>query len=107
MSFAASAGPDLGGQEPEEEDNRDSVLVPPAVDKTYDRLINYVTISILSLVLFLILRRRTVASRFGLCPPISIGECLDRVLGVGPELAQAQDFLARVLMLRRLLRSCV
>ena len=58
-----------------------------------DSLIRF-TISILSFVLFLILRRRTGASRLGLCPPIYIGECLDRVLGVGPELAQAQDTLA-------------
>ena len=40
--FAASTRPDLGDQEPEdeEEDDCDSVLAPPAVDKTSDRLIN-------------------------------------------------------------------
>ena len=44
VSFTASAGPDLSDQEPEDEedDNRDSVLAPPAIVKTYDRLINYV-----------------------------------------------------------------
>ena len=37
----ASAGPDLSTPEPEEEDDRDSVASSPVVDKTYDRLINY------------------------------------------------------------------
>ena len=47
--FAASAGPDQGGYKPEDEDedNRNSVLAPPAADKTYDRLINYVFRSVL------------------------------------------------------------
>ena len=58
-----------------------------------DSLIMF-TISILSFVLFLILCRRTGAFRLGLYSPIYIGDCLDRVIGEGPELAQAQDTLA-------------
>ena len=46
--------------------------------------------------------------------PSTFGECLDRVLGVGPELVQAQHSFGRIggggvgfLRLRRLLQSCV
>ena len=43
VSFAASAGPDLSAPEPEEEDDRGSIVSSlQVVDKTYARLINYV-----------------------------------------------------------------
>ena len=42
VSFATSAGPELGVQEPEDEDDRDSVEASPAADKTFDRLINFI-----------------------------------------------------------------
>ena len=43
VSFAASAGPDLTAPEPEEEDDRDSVVSSPQVmDKSNARLVNYV-----------------------------------------------------------------